>query len=158
MSRDSAEASLPRQRALAYLHAHHVMTLATCGSDGPWAAPVFYACDGATLLFLTAQTTRHGRDLAADARVAAAVTEDYSEWSEIRGVQLEGLARALDGAERDAAIALFAQRHPVVRQPLAVVAQALLRVTWYRLTPSRLFFCDNSQGFGHRDDIILNGF
>ena len=28
-----------------YLGGHHVMTLATCGPEGPWAAAVFYASD-----------------------------------------------------------------------------------------------------------------
>ena len=35
-----------RARALAYVAGHHVMTLATQGPDGPWAAAVFYAADG----------------------------------------------------------------------------------------------------------------
>ena len=40
------------QQAAAYLAGHHVMTLATQGADGPWAAAVFYASDGASLIFL----------------------------------------------------------------------------------------------------------
>jgi len=26
-------------------------------------------------------------------------------------------------------------------------------VRWYRLEPQRLYFIDNSRGFGHRDEI-----
>ena len=35
-----------------YLEQHRVMTLATCGPDGPWAAAVFYVSVGSTLYFL----------------------------------------------------------------------------------------------------------
>jgi hypothetical protein len=49
---------LPPQVA-AYLAGHHVMTLATQGGEGPWAAAVFYASDGASLIFLSAPNTRH---------------------------------------------------------------------------------------------------
>ena len=36
-----------------YLAQHHVMTLATQGGDGPWAAAVFYVRDGDDLIFLS---------------------------------------------------------------------------------------------------------
>ncbi|APR05899.1 hypothetical protein [Thauera chlorobenzoica] len=40
------------QEPLTYLQRHHVMTLATHGAGGPWAAAVFYVNDGADLYFL----------------------------------------------------------------------------------------------------------
>jgi hypothetical protein len=30
-------------------------------------------------------------------------------------------------------------------------------VRWFRLLPERVFFIDNSNGFGHRDEIDLTG-
>lgn len=38
-----------------YLEQHRVMTLATCGPDGPWAAAVFYVSVGSTLYFLSSR-------------------------------------------------------------------------------------------------------
>lgn len=43
-----------RERVLDYLREHHVMTVATHGSEGPWAAAVFYVNDGFTLFCLSA--------------------------------------------------------------------------------------------------------
>ena len=40
--------------------------------------------------------------------------------------------------------------------PPAIV-KALARVRWFRLVPEHLHFIDNSQGFGHRDEIDLTG-
>lgn len=149
--------TLPREVA-DYLAAHHVMTLATCGPEGPWAAAVFYASEGASLIFLSAAGTRHCRNLALDSRCAATIQEDYREWPEIKGIQLEGRVIELSGDEEKHAQALYGEKFPVVG-PLAkvppAIVKALAKVRWYRLVPERLHFIDNSQGFGHRDEIAL---
>ncbi len=145
----------PRERALAYLQAHNVLTLATTGPEGPWASAVFYANEGFTLYFLSSPKSRHARNIAARSSVAGAVQEDYGDWPEIKGIQLEGVATPLEGEPRDQARALYARRHPSVAEPTAELAAALARVAWYRLTPGRLYFIDNALGFGHRDEVPL---
>jgi len=143
-----------------YLRGQHVMTLATHGAEGPWAAAVFYASDGSDLLFLSSPTSRHGRDLAQDARCAATIQAQDSDWAHVRGVQLQGRAAPLEGEALADAQRIYARRFPFVASPgqvPAAIAAALARVRWYRLTPQRLWFIDNSQGFGHRDEIVPGG-
>ena len=60
-------------------------------------AAVFYASEGFDLYFLSSPSTRHCADLSGNPRVAATIQEDYADWSQIRGVQLEGVARPLAG-------------------------------------------------------------
>jgi len=134
--------------------AHHVMTLATNGPLGLWAAAVFYAHDGFRFVFLSAGHTRHARNMAASPQVAATIQEDYADWAAIKGIQLEGTVRPLAGQERDMVIALYAKKFSFLTQPVSVVEAALARVNWYCLSPSRLYFVDNGRGFGHRDEII----
>ena len=143
--------------ALAYLANHHVMTLATIGPAGPWAAAVFYVNHGFDLAFLSAPDTRHASDLAANPSAAAAIHEDYEDWPEIKGIQIEGSVRRLTGSDQIDAIARYAKKYPIVRPGTApsVIRAALARVWWYELTATRCFFVDNSQGFGHRDEIEL---
>lgn len=141
--------------ALDYLAGHHVMTLATYGPEGLWAAAVFYANDGFQLYFLSAGHTRHARNMAASPQAAATIQEDYAEWAAIKGIQLEGTVRPLAGREREAAIALYAAKFQFLKQPISIVEAALARVNWYCLSPSRLFLVDNGRGFGHRDEIDL---
>lgn len=144
-----------RLRALDYLREHHVMTLATHGAAGPWAAAVFYVSDGFTLYFLSAPSTRHASDIAANPHVAATIQEDYDDWARIRGVQLEGNACRLAGDEAAYARRLYGAKYPIVAGPSpAAIAVALAKVHWYRVVPERLYFVDNSAGFGHRDRII----
>jgi uncharacterized protein YhbP (UPF0306 family) len=165
-----------RQTVLAFLQQHHVMTLATQGSadsgnesenvahsdavsdGGPWAAAVFYAHDATTLYFLSSARSRHARDLARDARVAVSIQSQPADWKDIRGIQLQGRAVQLEGAERLAAMARYGLRFPIVgnlaRAP-AAIAQAFAKVSWYRIDAKYLFFIDNSKGFGHRDRLDL---
>lgn len=134
---------------------HHVVTLATHGPLGIWAAAVFYANEGFNLYFLSAGHTRHAQNIAASPRVAATIQADYTDWTEIKGIQLEGTVRLLAGQERVDGFSLYAKRFGFLNQPVSAVEAALSRVNWYRLTPSRLYFVDNSRGFGHRDEIDL---
>jgi uncharacterized protein YhbP (UPF0306 family) len=141
-----------------YLQRHHVMTLATQGPEGPWAAAVFYAGEGGELVFLSSPTSRHGRHLAQDPRCAATIHEDCRDWAQIRGVQLEGRAVPLEGEEQARGQRLYERKFPFVAAGMDVpvaIAAALARVRWYRLDAQRLYFIDNSRGFGHRDEFEL---
>jgi len=141
-----------------YLARHHVLTLATCGPDGPWAAAVFYVHDGGALTFLSSPATRHCRNLAHDARCAATIHDDTGEWSRIKGVQLEGRARELQGDEARLARQRYGEKFPLIARAAsapAPILQALAKVRWYRIEAQRLYFIDNSRGFGHREQVEL---
>lgn len=164
-------------RVDAFVQSHHVMTLATVGAQGPWAAAVFYAPQrrpdrrstrtpdripggtpdgtptGWTMVFLSSPRSRHAVNLAHDARVAVTIQRDVDDWRQITGVQAEGRVERLDGDARDAARALYAERFPFVAVAPARIAEALARVHWYRFVPARLYLIDNRLGFGHRDEL-----
>lgn len=146
------------QAAADYLAGHHVMTLATHGADGPWAAAVFYVHAGESLFFLSSPGSRHCRNLEADPRCAATIQEDYADWPQIKGIQIEGRVSELRGEVETRARQLYAEKFPIVGRlasaPAAIV-KALAKVRWYRLQPDRFHFIDNSRGFGHRDEIEL---
>ncbi len=142
-----------------YLAAHNVMTLATVGGDGPWASAVFYAMDGNALVFLSSPASRHGSNLAFDARCAATIQDDVGDWAHVKGIQMEGRVMRLAGAEAERARERYGEKFPVVNAGAGVpaaIADALSRVSWYRLVPRRVCFVDNSRGFGHRDEITLS--
>jgi hypothetical protein len=141
--------------ALTYLTEHHVMTLATQGTDGPWAAAVFYVNDGYTLFFLSSPKSRHAVDMALHRRVAATVQEDYADWTRIRGVQLEGVVRELAGIEAARARERYGAKFAVIAEPPPPIAAALAKVHWYELVPQRMHFVDNTIAFGHRTEVRL---
>jgi len=143
-------------RALLYLKQCNVMTLATYGPQGVWAAAVFYVADGFELYFLSAGHTRHCLNIAANPHVAAAIQQDYAGWQEIKGIQLEGDVQQLAGAARDEAVAQYLAKYPFIREAGPAIQRAFQDVNWYRLTPTRLYFIDNSRGFGRREEVELH--
>ena len=152
------EQDAARAQALAYLQAHGVMTLATHGAAGPWAAAVFYASEGFTLYWLSAPSSRHSMDLARNPRVAASIQEHYADWRDIKGLQLEGQACEISGGEEQRARKVYGEKYPVFgnlsQAPAAIVA-AMAKARWYRLVPERLHLIDNSVAFSHRVEIAL---
>lgn len=146
-----------RSEVLAYLAAHNVVTLATAGPDGPWAAAVFYVNEGLRLYFLSSPRSRHARDLALDPHAAGTIQEDYRDWPEIKGIQLEGRVAEVTGAELERVRALYAAKFPVVADAAGAppaLAAALAEVSWYALTPEALHLVDNSAGFGRRKRLL----
>jgi len=88
----------------ALLDMHHVMSLATIGPNGPHAANLFYARSGFTLLWVSDPSSRHSIEIDADSRVAATIATDFSDFSEVQGLQLSGhAARIIDESGRHSA-------------------------------------------------------
>jgi uncharacterized protein len=143
-------------RVREYLRGHNVATLATCNGDDLWGAAVFYVCDGSTLYFLSSPTGRHMLNLAQNPRVALTIQEDYADWLDIKGVQMEGVAGEISGEEEEKARRLYGEKFPLVgllaKAPASIV-KALAKVRWYKVVPRRLYFIDNSRGLGHRDEV-----
>ena len=146
-------------RVQQHLRAHHVATLATHGPQGVWAAAVFYAHHDWNLYFLSSPNSRHGINLAHNAQAALTIQDDYADWPGIKGVQMEGQVVELSSAAEERARQLYGQKFPLMgnlAQAPAVIAAALAKVKWYQITPQRLFYIDNSLGFGHREEVDLS--
>jgi uncharacterized protein YhbP (UPF0306 family) len=142
-----------RRTALAYLRDHHVLSLSVTDADGPWAAAVFYATDEFRCLFVSSPDARHARAIEADGRAAATVNEQPEDWTQIRGLQLEGHVRRLSGLAHAAALArYFARFASVSADPR--LAGALRKAAMYEFVPDRVYLIDNRR-FGQRLEIDL---
>ncbi len=153
-----------RQTVLDYLAAHNTVSLATAGPDGPWAATVFYANVGTDLYFLSEPKTRHCQNLLANARVAGTVNEDYRDWQQIKGIQLEGRAAEVSGKlELARALGAYLAKYPFVKQFLSPgqLLQAVqipgksFDIRLWRLRPERLYYLDNARGFSARQELPI---
>ncbi|MDT3737209.1 MAG: pyridoxamine 5'-phosphate oxidase family protein [Denitratisoma sp.] len=145
-----------RSRVLAFLGEHHVMTLSTVGTDGPWAAAVFYAHDDLKLYYLSSPTSRHAEHLAADPRAAATIQRDYDDWPGIRGLQLEGTVREVAREDEARVRALYQERYPLIGGGAGVprkLLEALDKIRWYEFVPKDIHLIDNTLGFAHREHL-----
>jgi len=150
-----------KEQIVDYLKSHNTMTLATCAGDAPWAATVFFASDDLRLYFFSAPESRHCLNLSTNGRVAVTIQEDYKDWREIKGIQLEGSVDLVDGVvEKAKAIAIYAIKYPDViklftNPASGVFYKAFLKVKFYCVTPDKVFFIYNAQGFGKRQELAI---
>ena len=141
------------------------MSLATTCDERPHAATVFYVNRRFDLYFISSPSSRHGQHLASNNRVAATVNEDYHNWNDIKGLQLEGHVEQIGPLSANREIAgAFADKFPdtsgFFKDPADLpdpVAEKVARVRFYRLQPARIFYIDNSLGFGHREELPMAG-
>ncbi|MBI4529181.1 MAG: pyridoxamine 5'-phosphate oxidase family protein [Deltaproteobacteria bacterium] len=151
-----------KQHILEYLRTHNTMTLATCQDQVPWAATVFYASAGLQLYFFSPPETRHCQNLAANPRVAVTIQEDYHDWRKIKGIQLEGEVVVVESLlEKAKAMAVYAKKYPEIMRVFtdpanAAFFKAFLKVKFYCVTPKKVFYIDNEQGFGKRQELIVD--
>lgn len=144
----------------AFLAAHHVVSLATTDDDGgPHAACVMYALDGLRLYWMSDPESRHSRYIGARPRVTATVAPDYSDFREIRGLQVFGRARRLvDETElaraRQRMLTRYAFLAELAGGPPALRA-AFEKAGFYCLEPGRITLIDNTKGFGTKDTLEL---
>ena len=150
-----------KQQVVEYLQTHNTMTLATCAGEVPWAATVFYASEEWKLYFFSSPRSRHCQNLAANARVAVTIQEDYKDWRRIKGIQLEGKGLLLDSIlDKTKAMAVYARKYPDVIKLFTtpgsgVFYQVFLKVKFYCVVTERVYFIDNEQGFGKRQELEL---
>lgn len=151
-----------KQQVLSYLKTHNTMTLGTSSGDVPWAATVFYASDNLRLYFFSAPESRHCQNLATNPHVAVTIQEDYHDWRKIKGIQLEGSVALVDSvAAKAKAMAIYAGKYPDVIRLFTNPAsglfyKAFLKVKFYCVAPQKLFFIDNEQGFGKRQELAID--
>ncbi|HEX3031928.1 MAG TPA: pyridoxamine 5'-phosphate oxidase family protein, partial [Bacillota bacterium] len=137
---------------------HNTLVLATVSEGFPASAPLFYASRGFDLYFLSDPSTRHGQNLQANPSLAATITEDYAKWQDIRGIQLEGTAQlVIKPLEKAAGMAVYLGKFPFVSDFLksADFRNGAAKAELYRIIPRVIWYIDNSQGFSHREKLVL---
>jgi uncharacterized protein YhbP (UPF0306 family) len=153
MSKELAE------RVVSFLDAHHVMSLATLGEDGPHATSVFYVRDGFALIWISDPDSKHSVHIEALSKTAATIAPDYADFPEIQGLQISGHAERITGElERVGAQRLLQSRY-LFLQRLAEAPKELLdaykRAQFYRLNPDRIVLIDNRRGFGSKETLCF---
>lgn len=128
------------KRFVSFIQKHHVLTVATVNSLGePYTANCFYAYDKRRnrFIFTSDTTTRHGREIEADARVALSIVLETRVVGRVQGLQVVGRAMRGDDEAKSVYIKRF---------PYAAVAPLSL----WMVEPTMLKLTDNTLGFGKK--------
>ena len=135
------------QEVLDYLGERKTLTLATSGSDGPWAATYTYVNDGPDLYIWTRPNSNTYRHLEENPAAAFAIDEYTEDWKDTRGIQGRGSCSVVEGEGIAKAADLFGQKYPNLRQG------STSTVIFYRIQPDSLEFIDNSRGVSEQGDF-----
>lgn len=141
------------------------MTLATCSSNGPWAAAVFYAADERPVLYFKSDPkTRHISDVYENSTAAVTIQDDGQEWQSICGLQMQGTCNHVDERDSDRVSRLFLQKFQAVARATEhpadenerILAERLHKTPFFAFRPRWIRYIDNRRSFGHKTEIVLD--
>jgi uncharacterized protein YhbP (UPF0306 family) len=139
----------------------HIMTLATAGERGPWAAPVYYVFLEPSFYFFSDPASRHIEDCLQSPLASAAVFAPVFSWQDIRGLQMSGAVEAvMPGLAALKAVGSYLVKFPFAKgffnpsEPIDLNAFSnRFRVRLYRFKPALVYYLDNSIAFGFRQRV-----
>lgn len=145
---------LMKQKILALLEAHRIMTIAALRADGwPQATTVGYVNEGLTLWFLCGLESQKAKNLAHDNRVSIMIDHDTPDLMSITGLSMAARAhRVSDRAEAQKVIGMLPLKYPDA--PPATAQMKMPRpeqVALFRVVPEVISVLDYTQGFAHTD-------
>ena len=146
-----------REKILALLDQHRIMTITTLRPDGwPQATTVGYVNEGLTLYFLCGLDSQKAENLARDDRVSLTIDHDAPDIMAITGLSMAARAQAVvDRDEAAKVLRMLPLKYPEQKVPLPVPMPGPDDVRIFRVTPSVISVLDYSKGFGHTDLVTL---
>lgn len=141
-----------RQKILALLDQHRIMTVATLRPDGwPQATTVGYVNDGMTLYFLCGLDSQKAKNLAHDDRLSLTIDHDTADLMAITGLSMAARAHAVeDRAEAEKVLRMLPLKYSDA-PPMQMKMPSPDEVRLFRVTPEVISVLDYSKGFGHAD-------
>jgi len=143
-----------KQKILALLESHRIMTIATLRPDGwPQATTVGYVNEGLTLWFLCGLESQKAKNLAHDNRVSLTIDHDTPDIMSITGLSMAARAhRVTDRAEAEKVIGMLPLKYPDASPGTAQMTMPTPEdVALFRVVPEIISVLDYTKGFAHTD-------
>jgi len=143
-----------KQKILALLEEHRIMTIATLRPDGwPQATTVGYVNEGLTLWFLCGLESQKAKNLAHDNRVSITIDHDTPDIMAITGLSMAARAyRVTDRTEAEKVIAMLPLKYPDAPPTSAQMKMPVPEeVALFRVAPEIISVLDYTKGFAHTD-------
>lgn len=141
-----------KQKILALLDQHRIMTVATLRPDGwPQATTVGYVNEGLEIYFLCGLDSQKAKNLARDDRISLTIDHDTTDLMAITGLSMAARAHAVtDRAEAEKVLRMLPLKYADA-PPLPMKMPGPDEVRLFRVTPEVISVLDYSKGFGHTD-------
>ena len=152
------------QRIELSLTNHYTISIATAAKEGSWSASVFYVSDQKlNIYFISFDESKHIQDILKNKRVSATINQDVSDWMQIKGLQLQGVAYKVPEQHRKNILNAYRQKFDSIHQLLDLpktddekkIAKQFNSISLFCFEPDWIRLLDNSLGFGSKEEIEL---
>ena len=121
------------------------------------STPVFFARKNNSFYFISVAKTVHARNISQNPYISAAVTKNYRNYRDIKGAQLFGPCREIEGLTEIARAALvyFSKFSDLKSFMQPDLIKSAIDIKWYELAAERLIYTDNTVRFGYKEEVEL---
>jgi len=150
------------QRIELFLSKHHTISIATSAEGELWSASVFYVSDEKlNIYFISFEESKHIQGLLKNKRVSATINQDVSDWMQIKGLQLQGLAYKVPEQHRKDILDAYRKKFDSIHRLLELpetddekkIAKQFNSISLFSFDPDWIRFLDNSLSFGSKEEI-----
>ena len=152
------------QRIELSLTNHYTISIATATKEELWSASVFYVSDQKlNIYFISFDESKHIQGILKNKRVSATINQDVSDWMQIKGLQLQGVAYKVPEQHRKNILNAYRQKFDSIHQLLDLpktddekkIAKQFNSISLFCFEPDWIRLLDNSLGFGSKEEIEI---
>ena len=147
-----------------FLANHYTISIATVAGEEVWSASVFYVSDQKlNIYFISFDESKHIQGILKNKRVSATINQDVSDWMQIKGLQLQGVAYKVPEQHRKNILNAYRQKFDSIHELLDLpktddekkIAKQFNSISLFCFEPNWIRLLDNSLGFGSKEEIEL---
>ena len=152
------------QRIELSLTNHYTISIATAAKEESWSASVFYVSDQKlNIYFISFDESKHIQGILKNKRVSATINQDVSDWMQIKGLQLQGVAYKVPEQHRKNILNTYRQKFDSIHELLDLpktddekkIAKQFNSISLFCFEPHWIRLLDNSLGFGSKEEIEI---
>ncbi len=152
------------QRIELSLTNHYTISIATVAKEESWSASVFYVSDKKlNIYFISFDESKHIQGILKNKRVSATINQDVSDWMQIKGLQLQGVAYKVPEQHRKNILNAYRQKFDSIHVLLDLpktddekkIAKQFNSISLFCFEPHWIRLLDNSLGFGSKEEIEI---
>ena len=152
------------QRIELSLTNHYTISIATAAKEELWSASVFYVSDQKlNIYFISFDESKHIQGILKNKRVSATINQDVSDWMQIKGLQLQGVAYKVPEQLRKDILNAYRKKFDSINRLLELpetddekkIAKQFNSISLFCFEPDWIRLLDNSLSFGSKEEIEL---
>jgi nitroimidazol reductase NimA-like FMN-containing flavoprotein (pyridoxamine 5'-phosphate oxidase superfamily) len=135
-----------RAEILSYISSHNVCRIAISDGKSPSAYSMYYLNVGLKVYFESDPVSQKVQILRANPKISMAIDEDYADWRNIKGAQINGRANILDETASARIRRAYLEKFPIIEEIGGLPAHHV----FIEVVPEKVYFMDFSKKFGNR--------